>query len=154
MRKFWTLIFLCLGSFALMAQGDTSLIRIESHWYGQSFIHGASKISMGDLIDISEGDSRSNELFRKANNRHDFARFSQIAGTFLVLYPFVNEAIGRDPNYNMVYIGASLWALSIPVELSARRTAIEATMLYNKRKQSQAVKLEINPLQLRLSLRF
>lgn len=135
-------------------QADTNLLRVENHWYGQRFYKGAQVLKLGDLIDLSEGDQASHDLFRQANNRHDFARFSQIAGSFLIVYPFINQAIGRDPNWNMVYIGTGLWALSIPVELSARHKAIQGTLSYNNSRQSRKVQLKVDPFLMRVVLKF
>ncbi len=143
-----------LGSTVAFAQIDTNLLRVEHHWYGQRFFQGEKRVSLSDLIDLSEGDQISNDLFRKANNRHDFARFSQATGTFLILYPFINEALDRDPNFNLVYIGAGLWALSVPLEISARHIATQGIMRYNAHQKTRKLGLVINPLQMKVALKF
>ncbi len=154
MKKWIVLIAFFSSIIELSAQVDSNWIRIEHHWYGARFFHNEQPIAMSDLIEISEGRLSSNALFRKANNRHDFARFSQAAGAFLILYPIVNQAIGREPNWNMVYIGAGLWGLSIPIELSSRHLATQAVMLYNKQSKQEGIKLDIDPLRFRIALRF
>ncbi len=154
MKKLLGILCFALLSLGLHAQVDSTWIRIENHWYGPRFFQNEKPINLSDLIDISEGNARVNEIFRKANNRHDFARFCQAAGSFLILYPIVNQAIGRDPNWTMVYIGTGLWGLSIPIELKARHLAEQGTLLYNQRKHANTVELRFDPAQLKVTLKF
>lgn len=150
------LIAMLLSMGSLLAQdapeGD---LRIESSFWKQDFYQDTTHYKLSELIDLFEFDAQAHELIRKANNQHDLALFCQISGGFLALYPFFNDAIGREPNYNMSFIGLGLVGLSIPLEIGARHKATQAVMRYNhQQKKSLKASLLLQPQGLGLSLRF
>lgn len=152
-----TLLFMILFPLAIFAQGQPEgVMRVESDFWSQEFYLDSSQYKLSELVDLFEVNEPANQLIRTANNHHDLAFFCQISGGFLAIYPLFNDAIGRDPNYNMSLIGIGLLGLSVPLEISARHKAAEAVALYNQHQQNQRLKtsLHIGYNSLGLSLRF
>jgi|GEM_PF-2059172 len=156
MRK--SLILLILGLFLASHYGSAQItepISVESNLWGQKFIQGEAKYKLSELIELFEVYTPAHDMIRSANNQHDFAVFCQISGSFLVLYPFFNDAINRDPNYNMSLIGLGLWAISVPIELRSRQKALDAVLSYNNFQKSKVkASLNIGNGGLGISLRF
>ncbi len=145
---------LCSFGIGLSAQSESPIL-IEKSFFSQRYYQYENRIKLSELIEKFEGNSEAHELIRKANNQNDLARFCQLSGLFLSLYPLFNEAIGRDPNYNMSLIGVGLVAVSIPLEISSRRKAEQAVAIYNKRLERKTeAHLLINNRGFGLSLRF
>lgn len=156
MTRIVLIAILWTGCFNLAAQLDSqAALRIESGFWKQDFYQDSLHYDLADLIDLFEIDAQAHELIRKANNQHDLALFCQISGGFLALYPLFNDAIGREPNYNMTYIGLGLIGVSVPLEISSRHKATQAVMRYNQRQMSSLkASLKLSPNGLGLSLRF
>lgn len=125
-----------LSSFGLKAQVEAPF-SVESNFWKPRYYQDTVQFKLSELILEFEGSGRADELIRKANNQHDLARFCQLSGAFLVLYPVVNEALGGDANYAMSFIGAGLIGVSIPLELKSRHNAVQAVMAYNQKQKAK-----------------
>ena len=153
------LFLLILSPLASFSQGQPEgLMRVESDLWSQEYYLDSTQYKLSELVNLFEVNQQANQLIRKANNHHDLAFFCQISGGFLAVYPLFNDAIGRDPNYNMSLIGIGLLGLSVPLEISARHKASEAVAMFNQHQQKTKTKLktsvQLGYNSLGLSLRF
>lgn len=151
---FLSILVFCIAAGSLQAQ-EFSPLEIEGNFWSKKFLKDTVEYKLSELIDLFEGNAQANLLIRKANNQHDLARFLQVSGTFLAIYPLFNAAIGRDPNYNMSLIGLGFWGVSVPLEISSQHKAEKAVMLYNQRMRAGLkAHLLIQNNGIGLSLRF
>ena len=134
---------------------EGSPFTIESNFWKQGYYKDSVAYKLSELIVEFEGSGPADGLIRKANNQHDFARFCKLSGAFLILYPFINQAVGRDPNYVISFIGAGLIGISVPLELGSRHQATQAVLVYNERQKAKLkAQLHLSPMGLGLRLRF
>lgn len=125
-----------LCSIGLKAQAEAPYT-VEPHFWKPRYYQDTVEFKLSDLIVEFDGSGQADELIRKANNQHDLARFCQLSGAFLVLYPIVNEAIGGEANYAISFIGAGLIGISVPLELKSRHIATQAIMAFNQRQKAR-----------------
>ncbi|WP_421751150.1 hypothetical protein [Croceimicrobium sp.] len=149
-----SILLICIASGSLEAQAYSPL-EVEGNFWSQNYLQDTVEYKLSELIDLFEGNAKANHLIRKANNQHDLARFLQVSGTFLAIYPLFNAAIGREPNYNMSLIGLGFWGISVPLEISSQHKAQKAVTLYNQRmREGLKAHLLIQNKGIGLSLRF
>lgn len=148
---------LTLNSLELSAQSRSPL-QVESNWFKMRFSdRDSNHYKLSELIPLFEGHGRAEERIRKANNQHDLSRFCLASGAFLGIYPVLGQAFGRDANYSMSLVGLALMGAAIPLEISSRKLALEAVLLYNqglKKPKKISLGMACSPQGIGLRLRF
>lgn len=113
-------------------------IKVEKVFGGYKYTQNDEYMTMTDLVNAMENNTKAFELIKKAKSNSSIATILGFAGGGLIGFPIGQSLGGRDANWALAGIGAGLVAIAIPISSSANKKTNKAVELYNASLNSSA----------------
>ncbi len=124
---------------AMMVQAHTDTIGITKKWYSLSFQTNGWTLTNKQLEKKLRKDVDAAVLYQDGKNIKILSSVVSFAGGFLIGYDQGRARASRTPKNLLVEgIGVGLIAVSIPINIAARRSMIRAVQTYNYNKRKTA----------------
>ncbi len=128
------LIFLIvlISSMMAKAQNVSDSIILEDGFRGFVYLYKGESVNTKKVFILMESNDLAYDEFSSARDAYVFGNVFAMMGCVLIIYPFVNSAIGNDPNYGPAFAGVCFIGISIPIFRSYNRKTISSIVKYNE----------------------
>jgi hypothetical protein len=139
MKKIFVLLFAVLFSVtSLYSQNDSLIVSasdtvtITKTGLGYSYSRNGNPLTLNDISSLVKMNSAANSSFKAAKGISTFANILGGAGGYCIGYPLGTALAGGQANWNLLYIGAGLVAVALPIVGLAEKKLKQAMELYNQ----------------------
>ena len=116
------------------------------------------ELSKEQFINLFKNDPNMTSYYNSMNVYYGIDALITASSGILIFWPVYQMIHGNDPNWNLAFIGAGCYALSIPVKTGFHKKAKEAVEYYNsgyiKKEESVHFNIEMNPNGIGLVMKF
>lgn len=130
MRLVLSILFILFLS-QLKAQFSTDTIALETNFKGFQFIYLGEQINAMRVMEILEVNELALDEFNSSREAYVFGNIFAMIGSALIVYPFVNSALGYKTNYGPAFAGVCFIGISIPIFRSYNKKTISSISKYN-----------------------
>ena len=127
----WVLLILLFSITLVNAQQLADTITLDSNFKGYSFFYYGEQIRANKVMQIMENCEPAFEEFNSAHEASFFGNVFATIGTGLIIYPFVNLALGNKTNYGTAFAGICFVGISIPIFISSNKKTASSIIKYN-----------------------
>ncbi|MBR9847632.1 MAG: hypothetical protein GYB35_16715 [Algicola sp.] len=132
-------------------------IEVEKVFGGYKYSQNGEKLSLKELGNVLENNSKSFELYKKGKSNLLFSSILNFSGGFMIGIPIGQSISGKNADWALAGIGTGLAIVGITLSSSANKKIKKSTEIYNENQTSTVYyefKLNSTSNGLSLSLRF
>lgn len=146
----WIFLTIILLVFSQIKAQDSCKILVNNRPLKTIFYYKGAVIKPSNLAWMVESIPEAKKQISKAQNSLITSRVLGVAGGLAIGFPLGIKFVGGTPNWNVLYVGLGLTALSATFELRYSKLAKKAAKIYNE-KNCPDLTLKIAPNQFTLS---
>ena len=102
------------------------------------------ELSKEQFINLFKNDPEMKTLYNSLNVNYGVDALLSASASILVFWPVTQKIQGKDPNWNLAYIGAGCFALSVPFKIRFHKKAKEAVEYYNNSRLRKNEAVHVN----------
>jgi hypothetical protein len=113
------------------SQSLADTITLTTNFKGYIFMHKEQPIKAKKVMELMDNNDLAYDEFSESREAYFFGNLFAIIGSGLIVYPFLNSALGNEPNYGPAFAGVCFIAISVPIFKSYNKKTISAILQYN-----------------------